>query len=557
MAGVGRFPSAFLDELRDRVTLSSIIGRTVQWDRAKTKASRGDFWARCPSHQEKTASFHADDRRGRFHCFGCGIGGDVFGWLTDHQGLTFTEAVAEVAEVAGLPLPTSTPESRAVAAKRLTLIEANEQAAVFFAEQLRKTPEAVAYVRARGITPDEVDRFRLGYAPNGGGILREFGQQDSTVEAGLVAVADDGRPYDRFRHRLMFPITDDRGRVVAFSGRTIGDDKAKYLNSPETPIFTKGEILYNAPEAKARAWKDQAAVVVEGNIDVIAASRTGVAACAPLGTALTAAHVKLLWRMSAEPVLAFDGDEAGHRAKARAIDLCLPEVSAGFSVGFANLPAGSDPDSLIRQRGPEAFLALVRQPQPLADALWERETSSGVVGTPERRAKLEADLRKAIGTIRDAATRRLYGRDFKDRLFALGRRPGVYRSNGHSNHSTSPSAGRLLHSFKRAATLSLREAILIGAIADAPQKAIEMAEELVADARMSEQAHALVSKLVDVILAAPPGALTEAIEVAGLAEAVAEALAKAAAAGIVMHVGGEGEAAVSALQNSRAPQRGH
>lgn len=551
MTVTGRFPSAFLDEIRSRVALSTLIGRRVTWDRKKTNPRKGDFWARCPAHAEKTPSFHADDRRGAYKCFGCGIGGDHFQWMTDFERLSFPEAVAELASLAGLQLPESTPETRAAAAKKLTLIEANEQAAIFFAAELQKTPEAMAYVKARAITSDEVERFRIGYAPNGNGVLKAFGAQASLVEAGLVALGDDGHPYDRFRHRLTFPIADERGRVIAFSGRTLSpDEKAKYLNSPETAIFIKGKVLYNAQEAKDRAWNDQPLVVVEGHIDVIAASRAGVGACAAMGTALTADHVRLLWKMSAEPILCFDGDEAGHRAADKALDLLIPEVSAGFSVRFARLPAKTDPDQFVRSRGAAAFQKLLAAAIPLADALWERETANGVIATPEHRAAIEDSLRETIQKIRDGGTRRQYGRDFRDRLFALGRRPGVYRSNGSSHHSTSPSAGRLLYGFHRAATLTLREAILVGAIADAPQAALQMVEEMAADNRLSEEAHVLVSRLVEAILAAPPGTLEEAIEAAGLTEAVDDALAAAAAAGIVMHVGASDREAIGIIQTA-------
>lgn len=542
-----RFSSAFLDEVRERIPLSVIVGRYVQWDKKKTNHTRRDYWGCCPFHGEKSPSFHVDDKRGIYHCFGCGVHGDHFRFLMEKAGRSFPEAVEEVARDAGVTLPVQTPEVQARDAKRLTLLEANEKAARWFQAQLQQSGEAKAYLARRGISAEEAQRFRLGYAPDGNGLLKAtLGQQADMVEAGLLG-QKDGRAFDWFRNRLMFPILDKKGHAIAFSARAMADgQEPKYLNSPETPIFDKGATFYNGAAAREAAWAGATLVVVEGNIDAIAATRTGVAAAAPMGTAFTAQHVTQLQRMSHEAVFCFDGDAAGRKAANRTIDLVLPVVSPQFTAKFAHLPDGQDPDSMIR-RSPGVFTTLVKGASTLADALWRRETAGIVPGVPEQKAKLEAALRTALGLIQDRPTRRAYGADFQDRLRTLGERPKVYRSNSWSQHSTSPSANRLAHG-SHGQGMPLREAILIGAIASAPLAAMDVAETLSADARLSPEAVDLIGRLVMAISEGGAIALSEVLAVSGLTEVVEEAIAKANAAGVPMELGTEAPMALDVLK---------
>lgn len=546
-----RYSTAFLDDVRDRVKLSAIVGASVLWDKRKTRAAKGDYWACCPFHAEKSPSFHVDDRKGMYHCFGCGVTGNHFKFLMEHRGKSFPDAVQEIAQQAGVPLPEVTPEARAVAARRLTLVEANERAAAWFQARLKDAPAILEYAASRGLTREELTAFRIGFAPGGNAMVRaHIGADDELVAAGVLGRSEEGgRLYDRFSDRLIFPIMDARGKVIGFSGRdTTGKHDAKYLNTPATEIFDKSAVLYNFAAAKDAAWAGKQLIVTEGQIDVIAGTRANYAAVAPLGTALTDQHVQHLIKLAEEPVLCFDGDAAGRKAAARAIDLVLPHVSPAFTVRIATMPEGEDVDSIVK-RGASHLQKLVHAAQPLADALWQRETTTA--SRPEDRAKMEGALRQALKMIRDADMRRAYGLDFKDRLESLGKRPTVYRSNSYSQHSTSPAAMRLVSGFRRTGGLSLKEAILIGAIAAAPQAALDQAENLSADDRLSPEAVELIGKLVMALSVAPERAIGEVLEASGLSAAVDDALAKASAAGVQMEIGSEGAEAMGILTSTR------
>lgn len=560
-----RYSTTFLDEVRERVPLSSIVGRHVQWDKRKTNTTKRDYWACCPFHGEKSPSFHADDRKGIYHCFGCGVTGDAFRFLVEIERKTFPEAVEELANQAGIALPQETPESRQQAARRLTLVEANERAAVWFQQQLTASRETMAYAVGRGITPQEIAKYRLGFAPDGNMLKNAgLGDQRDLIDAGLLGEGD-GRVYDRFRNRLMFPILNAKGQAVAFSGRAMGkDQEPKYLNSPETEIFNKGTMLYNGAAAREKAWSGAQLVLVEGQIDVIAANRVGlivaqddpnavarnIAAAAPMGTAFTEDHVKLMMKASDSPVLCFDGDAAGRKAADKAIDLILPYVGPTFTARFAVLPEGQDPDTMVK-RSPSAFADAITGASSLADALWRRETSFLQLAVPEQRAKLEQNLRTALQKIADRDTRRAYGQDFKDRLQSVGQRQKVYRSNSYSQHSTAPSSGRLVHGFQRVAGFSLRESILISAIAAAPHAALDQAEELTADGRLSREALELIGKLVLEMSKAPDATISEVLDATGLTDVVADAMGRANAAGVDLQIGSEADAALSILSNTR------
>lgn len=421
-----RFSTSFLDEIRDRVPISSVIGQRVSWDRKKTNASKGDYWACCPFHGEKSPSFHCEDRKGRYHCFGCGVSGDHFRFLTELDGMSFPEAVQRIADLAGVPIPARDPEAEKREQERSTLFDVMEMATAFFEAKLQEAvgAKARAYLRDRGLSAATQQTFRIGYAPDSRNALKEHlaakGVAKDQIEAcGLVVFGPDiPVSYDRFRDRIMFPIPDSRGHIIAFGGRALSADvPAKYLNSPETELFHKGRVLYNFARARAAVQKEGPLIAVEGYMDVIALHQAGIhTAVAPLGTALTEDQLELLWRIAGEPVLSFDGDSAGLRAAYRAADLALPLLQPGRSVRFALLPEGKDPDDVVKTGGKAAFDAVLADARPLADLVWSRETASGVFDTPERRAELEKTLRELTGRIRDESVRRHYAQDMRERM---------------------------------------------------------------------------------------------------------------------------------------------
>ena len=424
-----RFPPAFLDEIRDRVPISSVIGIRVTWDKRKTNAPRGDYWACCPFHGEKSPSFHCEDRKGRYHCFGCSVSGDHFKFLTELDGMSFPEAVEKIAEMAGVPMPVRDAQEERREKERASLTDVMEMATAFFQERLQgaEGARARAYLRDRGLTPATQQAFRLGYAPDSRNALKEYlaGKnipRDQIEACGLVRHGPDiPVSYDWFRDRVMFPIPDSKGRIIAFGGRALSPDQpAKYMNSPDTELFHKGNVLYNFARARKALAKGGTVIAVEGYMDVIALAQAGFEnVVAPLGTALTENQLELLWRMAGEPMLCFDGDKAGLKAAWRAADLALPSVQPGRSARFALLPEGKDPDDLVKADGPDAFRAVLAEARPLADLLWARETAGGVFETPERRAELEKTLRELTGRIRDESTRYHYQQEMRERVLAF------------------------------------------------------------------------------------------------------------------------------------------
>ncbi len=424
-----RFSPTFLDEIRDRVPISDVIGKRVSWDRKKTQTSKGDYWACCPFHGEKSPSFHCEDRKGRYHCFGCGVSGDHFRFLTELEGLSFPEAVERIADMAGIPMPQPDPEAEKREQQRTTLLDVMELATQFFQDQLQTASgaKARAYLRDRGLTGRTIETFRLGFAPDSRNALKEHlaakGIAKDQMEACGLLVHGPDIPvsYDRFRDRIMFPILSAREKVIAFGGRAMAPDApAKYLNSNETELFSKGHVLYNYARARRTlngADGNATIIAVEGYMDVIALHQAGVEnAVAPLGTALTENQLDLMWKMTPQPVLCFDGDGAGIRAANRAVDLALPKLAPGKSVRFAMLPDGKDPDDMVRHEGRAPFDAVMAQARPLADMVWTREIAGGGFDTPEKRAELEARLKQVIAVIADENVRRHYGQDVRDRL---------------------------------------------------------------------------------------------------------------------------------------------
>ncbi len=418
-----RFPPSFLEEIRARLPVSEVVRRRVQLKKA------GREWkGLSPFNAEKTPSFFVNDQKQAWFDFSSGKNGSIFDFVMLTEGISFPEAVERLAAMAGLPLPQSSPEEERREARRKTLYEVVELAARYFEENLqaRTGARARGYLADRGLSPDTVARFRLGYAPADRFALKEFlGSKkipvEDMVEAGLLIAGDDiPVPYDRFRERVMFPIHDFKGRVVGFGGRALGDVEPKYLNSPETPLFHKGWLLYNGAAARNATQKDQPLIVVEGYMDAIALVAAGFeGAVAPLGTSITEDQIGLLWRMAPEPILCFDGDKAGTRAAFRAVDLALPLLAPGKSLRFAILPEGQDPDDLIRSAGADAMSEILGKARPLAEMLWLRETAEAALDTPERRAALEHRLGELLRAIKDETVRRYYREDFQARLVRL------------------------------------------------------------------------------------------------------------------------------------------
>ena len=420
------FPPQFLDELRARISVSEVIAPKVRLTR-RGRESLG----LCPFHNEKTPSFTANDEKGFYHCFGCGAHGDIISFTMETEGLNFPEAVEKLAGMAGLPVPRQSPEERERAKDRATLQQVMEQASAWFENQLMQSGgrQALDYLRGRGYSDDTIGQFRLGYAPDGRGRLGQALEarnvtREQLIEAGLVKLPDGGgEPRDYFFNRVIFPITDRRGRVIAFGGRILGDGQPKYLNSPETSLFHKGRVLYNWAQALEAARDAGTVVVVEGYTDVIALAQAGLPhTVAPLGTALTEEQMLALWRMVDEPILCFDGDNAGQRAAFRAAERALPLLQPGKSLRFVALPDGEDPDSLVRARGRAGFEELLAKARPLVDVVWALEAGAGKFATPEQRAALERRLNQHISQIADRGVQYHYQQQIRERLRSLFRR---------------------------------------------------------------------------------------------------------------------------------------
>jgi DNA primase len=416
-----RFTPQFLDDLRARLPVSEVVGKRV-----KLRKAGREWKGLSPFQQEKTPSFTVNDQKGFYHDFSSGKHGNIFDFVMETEGVSFPEAVERCAAMAGVALPAATPDAARHEQRRKTLHDVMELAAKFFADTLasRLGAKARGYLGDRAISPATQLQFRLGYAPPDRFALKEYLgacgiPTEDMVEAGLLIAGDDiPVPYDRFRDRVMFPIGDRSGRVIAFGGRALEKDTpAKYLNSPETPLFHKGDNLYNLGAARQAAHNGASLIVVEGYIDVIALVTAGFgAAVAPLGTALTENQLALIWKMADEPILCFDGDRAGQKAAWRAADIALPLLKPGKSLRFALLPEGQDPDDLARSGGRAAIEEVISAARPLADVIWSREIEGGHFATPERRAALEARIGEIAGSIRDEVVRRYYRQDLVERL---------------------------------------------------------------------------------------------------------------------------------------------
>ena len=437
-----KFSDSFLDEIRARLPVSQVVSRRVPLKRA------GREWkGLSPFNKEKTPSFTVNDQKGFYHCFSSGKHGDVFSFLMETEGLSFPEAVERLAGEAGLELPKPDPQFERSAKERLGLLDALEAAARFFEEQLmtQEGRDALHYAEHRGLTPETLKEFRIGFAPQSrdalkGALLKKGFTEPQLLEAGLLIKPDDERAtYDRFRNRLVIPILDLKSRVIAFGARALDPNaEPKYLNSPETKLFDKGCTVFNFARARKSAFDKNELIVVEGYMDVIALNQAGFAnVVATLGTAFTERQMERLWQLAPEPIVCFDGDKAGEAAAARAIDRMLPALREGHSFRFAFLPQGQDPDDLVRGAGPGAFAECVKNANPLIDMLWRREKQAMVLDTPERRAAFEARMENLLGEIGNMRVREHYRREIKNRLFELWR-PQAPRGRGASKGGRSP-----------------------------------------------------------------------------------------------------------------------
>ncbi|MEM6635624.1 MAG: DNA primase [Pseudomonadota bacterium] len=488
-------PPNFIDELRQRLSLADVVGKKVMWDNRKSNQAKGDWWAPCPFHQEKTASFHVDDQKGYYYCFGCHQKGDAITFVRETENLSFIEAVRLLAEEAGMPVPEADPKAQEKADRRTQLTEVMEQAVKYYRLQLQTAPaaDARAYLEQRGLDRLALERFELGFAPVGWQNLWDHLRgkgvaEDLILAAGLARPSTRGdKPYDTFRNRILFPIRDARGRAIAFGGRALDpDDGAKYLNSPETELFDKGRSLFNLGPARKAAGQGHPLIVAEGYMDVIALARAGFeAAVAPLGTAITEHQLALLWRIGSEPVLALDGDRAGLSAAMRAIDIALPMLAPGKSLRFALLPEGQDPDDLIRAQGPEAMRRLIDGAEPLVRLLWRRETEGKVFDSPERKAALDHALRQAIAKIVDPGVRQHYGQEIKDLRWAFfrgGQKSGGFgkmrlRQTGHAQATPQTRATDLVVGNAETGD-RLREAVVLATLIVHPALVDTFADQL-------------------------------------------------------------------------------
>jgi DNA primase len=536
-----RFPASFLDEIRARLPASAVVGRRV-----KLKKQGREFAGLSPFNAEKTASFFVNDTKGKWFDFSAGKNGDIFTFVMETEGLSFPEAVERLANEAGVPMPARDAEAEAHEKERATLYDVLELATQFFEASLNARTGATArgYLAGRVIGPDLQRAFRLGYAPADRSALKEHlsGKgisQEQMISAGLVVAGPDiPVSFDRFRERVIFPITDFRGRIVAFGGRALSADMpAKYLNSPETELFHKGMLLYNGASARHAVHDAGTVVVVEGYVDVIRMVAAGFThTVAPLGTALTERQLDILWRMADEPILCFDGDKAGLRAAHRAADLALPQLKPGKSLRFALLPAGQDPDDLIRASGAEAMGAILSAARPLVDLVWGRETDAGVFDTPERRAALEARLADIARQIGDDSVRRHYQQAFAERVMAFfpapepaergsrgGGRTSRYRSSDF--RPPTPLRSRLIpvtdrlrrsQAVARPAADSGRERMLVIAMVNHPALLARHLDEFAHLELGSDDLGRLRGAVVDVV------SHRELEDVAGLAKALAD-----------------------------------
>ena len=505
-------PNGFLDELRSRICLSDVVGRKVQWDLRKSNQARGDMWAPCPFHQEKTASFHVDDNKGFYYCFGCQAKGDAIGFIKETENVNFIEAVEILASEVGLQMPEFDPKSKEKADRNKILLEIMEQSVNFFRLTLnsKQGKHALEYLKKRGLYADAIERFEIGFAPADQTILTQKlidkgYDLDAIIETGMSAKSDEGnRIYDRFRGRIMFPIRDSRGRCIAFGGRSLDPvARAKYLNSPETPLFDKGSNLYNLVSARSAVGRGEPLIVTEGYMDVIALDSGNFnGAIAPLGTAITEKQLQLMWRISPEPIIALDGDKAGLRAAYRLIDLSLPLLQTGKALRFSIMPEGKDPDDLIRNEGASSFKNLIDEAVPMVDLIWRRETEGKSFDSPERRAGLDKSLSDVIELIKEKNLKNHY----RDALFQARRqffgiqntRKTEFKSNSRLMPQSNTKSSFLVAADEKTVSAQIRESTIIAVLMTFPELIEIFYDELIMIDLVSPDCDLILKELVKI-----------------------------------------------------------
>ena len=525
-------PPGFLDELRSRASISQVVGRKVMWDSRKSNQGKGDMWAPCPFHHEKTASFHVDDQKGYYYCFGCHAKGDALGFIKETENVSFMEAVEILAGEVGMPMPERDPQAQQKADRRTQLVETMELALQYFRLQLNTSvgADARAYLSGRALSQQALDRFEIGYAPDSWQGLWEHLTGKSVSEelilaAGLSKPSNKGkRPYDTFRNRIIFPIRDPQKRCIGFGGRAMDpNDPAKYLNSPETELFDKGRSLYNHGPAREASGKGQSLIVAEGYMDVIALAEAGFgASVAPLGTAVTQTQLQLMWRICDEPIIALDGDMAGIRAAQRVMDLALPLLEAGKSLRFAVMPNGQDPDDVLRAGGPGALQALLDAARPMVDLLWERETYGKNFDSPERKAALDKTLREKLQLIKDPSIRGYYGQAIKDKRWQLFRPKAAPKSARGFNAKTgynlvTPQASTRNSALANGSEPShlLRHSVILASLLNCPN-ALPVVEGALEDLQFEKPLHRDLQQFLLQFSGAPDQLWSEAEQIFGV-----------------------------------------
>ena len=439
------FSSAFLEKIKTSVKISDIASRHVNWDLKKSNTSKQDFWAPCPFHQEKTASFHVDDTKGFYYCFGCQAKGNIFTFLNEMEGVSFFDAVKALSEMAGIPLEIDDDKKRMTTSnEEQRLININEIASEFFRKYLFSTKGSIAlsYLRDRGLSLEIIKEFQLGFSPSRPDDLTNFlksqGYNEQFIEKSGLAFKPENKPLvDRFRNRIMFPIADLNNNIVAFGGRSLNTAYgAKYINSSETKIFKKGSLLFNLKNAQ-KSKKNDPLIIVEGYMDVISLANNSIKnAVAPLGTSMTKEQLQLIWRACEEPILLLDGDNAGKLATSRAVDLALPLISYNQTLRIANLPTNYDPDDLLKQHGKDALKDVIENSQTLSEFIFTNEKSQRKIDSPERLRKLHVELTRKIQKIKDFSLKKMFLAEMNDKI-----RKTQYPSQTDTKRSSSPMLG--------------------------------------------------------------------------------------------------------------------
>ena len=525
-------PPGFLDELRSRASISQVVGRKVMWDSRKSNQGKGDMWAPCPFHHEKTASFHVDDQKGYYYCFGCHAKGDALGFIKETENVSFMEAVEILASEVGMPMPERDLQAQQKADRRTQLVEIMELALQYFRLQLNTSAgaDARAYLSGRALSQQALDHFEIGYAPDSWQGLWDHLTGKSVSEelilaAGLSKPSNKGkRPYDTFRNRIIFPIRDPQKRCIGFGGRAMDpNDPAKYLNSPETELFDKGRLLYNHGSAREASGKGQSLIVAEGYMDVIALAEAGFgASVAPLGTAVTQTQLQLMWRICDEPIIALDGDTAGIRAAQRVMDLALPLLEAGKSLRFAVMPNGQDPDDVLRAGGPGALQALLDAARPMVDLLWERETYGKNFDSPERKAALDKTIREKLQLIKDPSIRGHYGQAIKDKRWQLFRPKAAQKTARGFNAKTgynlvTPQASTRNSALANGSEPShlLRHSVILASLLNCPN-ALPVVEGALEDLQFEKPLHRDLQQFLLQFSGAPDQLWSEAEQIFGV-----------------------------------------